>query len=686
MRIATVLSLALIGFSSVQADELPLFRAVKQPAVPRVRGPVATPVDAFILQRLEAKGLGHAAQADRSTLLRRLSFDLTGLPPTLAEQEAFLNDTRPDAYERLVERLLNSTAFGERWALFWLDLVRYAESDGFNQDALRPNAYRYRDWVIRAFNADLPYRDFVRWQLAGDELAPDNPDAVIATGYLRLYPDEYNAAQLEQRHQEILDDLTDTTSFAFLGLTFGCARCHDHKYDPISQKDYYRLQSFFAAFYPTEVELSPAPGLAEWQQKTAALRAEMEQLVAAKKLTEAQRGLDRFHAGIQAIVKKDPALRTPYEQQIAYLANKQIEGYRENAAARLPAAEKKKYEQLKAKLAAFGPEPQPVVAMAARDVGATAPPTYRLIGGDWRKPSRTLITPSFPEALGGGKAELSAREQSTGRRAALAEWLTRETHPLTARVFVNRLWQQLTGVGIVATPNDFGVQGSPPSHPELLDWLAADHMAHDWSMKHTIRQIVLSNTYQQVSVTPNIPEVDPSNKLYWRMNRRRLEGETIRDAILAVAGQLNRRPFGVSARPQLQPELTRYVWKPDANEWDRNRRSIYVLARRNLRYPLFEAFDQPDLCTSSAKRLSTTTAPQALALLNGQFSKLQARAWAAQLVGRSQSEQIEQAYRMAWGRSPEQVEVELAERFLQKWTLEELCHALLNTNEFLYLE
>jgi hypothetical protein len=257
---------------------------------------------------------------------------------------------------------------------------------------------------------------------------------------------------------------------------------------------------------------------------------------------------------------------------------------------------------------------------------------------------------------------------------------------LTARVFVNRLWQQLTGVGIVATPNDFGVQGTPPTHPELLDWLASDHMANGWSMKHTIRQIVLSATYQQVSTTPSVPEVDRGNKLYWRMNRRRLEGETIRDAMLAMAGNLNRRAFGVSAQPELPAEITRYAWKPDANEWDRNRRSVYVLARRNMRYPLFEAFDQPDLCTSSAKRLSTTTAPQALALLNGKLSKSQARAWATRMVDLSTPRQIEIAYRTVWGRAPERVEVELAEKFLQKWTLEELCHALLNTNEFLYLE
>ena len=671
---------------SLLAEELPLFQPVKRPDVPSAKGLVRTPVDAFILQRLEAKGLTHAARADRATLLRRLSFDLTGLPPTLAEQEAFLADALPDAYERLVERLLNSPAFGERWALFWLDLVRYAESDGFNQDALRPNAHRYRDWVIRAFNADLSYRDFVRWQLAGDEIAPGNPEATIATGYLRLYPDEYNAAQLEQRHQEILDDITDTTSFAFMGLTFGCARCHDHKYDPTSQKDYFRLQSFFAAYYPTDVVLTPAPGLAEWEQKTAEIRAEMEKLVAEKKKSEAKKGLDRFHAGIQAIVKKNPASRTPYEQQIAYLANKQLDGYEENAAARLPAAEKKKYDQLKAKLAALGPQPQAVIAMAARDVSATAPPTYRLIGGDWRKPSRTEIKPSFPDALGGGKATLNPREGSTGRRTALAEWLTNETHPLTARVFVNRLWQQLTGVGIVATPNDFGVQGTPPTHPELLDWLASDHMANGWSMKHTIRQIVLSATYQQVSTTPDAPEVDRGNKLYWRMNRRRLEGETIRDAMLAVAENLNRRAFGVSAQPELPAEITRYGWKPDTREWDRNRRSVYVLARRNMRYPLFEAFDQPDLCASSARRLSTTTAPQALALLNGKLSKAQARVWAARMADHTRAQQIEMAYRTVWGRTPERVEVELAERFLEKWTLEDLCHALLNTNEFLYLE
>jgi hypothetical protein len=685
MRIASFLLLCSVGF--LPAGELPLFQPPIAPTIPAIKGESRNAVDAFVLARLEAKGLSHSREADRATLLRRLTFDLTGLPPTLEEQEAFLADTRPDAYERVVDRLLASQAFGERWALFWLDVVRYAESDGFNQDALRPNAYRYRDWVIRAFNADMPYRQFVTWQLAGDEVAPDNPEALVATGYLRLYPDEYNAAQLEQRHQEILDDIADTTGFAFMGLTMGCARCHDHKYDPISQRDYFRLQSFFAAFLPSDREIGPAPGLEQWLQKTAAIRAQMEQLTAAKRKSEAKKGLDRFHAGIQEIVRMDPEKRSPYQQQIAYLALKQIHRYQDEAANKLPAAEKKKYEELKAELAKFGPRPTAPVAMAARDVGPVAPPTHRLIGGDWRKPSKAIITPSYPEALGGGDPTLNPApsEGTTGRRSALAAWLTSGKHPLTARVFVNRLWQQVFGVGIVATPNDFGVQGSPPTHPELLDWLALDHMENNWSMKHTIRQMVLSATYRQVSTTAGVPAVDPSNHLLWRMNRRRLEGETIRDAMLALGDSLNRRAYGPSALPELQPEITRYGWKPDAKEFDRNRRSIYVLARRNLRYPLFEAFDQPDLCTSSAKRLSTTTAPQALALLNGKLSKSQARYWAAGLTGNPET-QLEMAYRMAWGRAPDSEEMQLGREFLQKWTLEELCHALMNTNEFLYLE
>ncbi|MGL4552916.1 MAG: DUF1549 domain-containing protein, partial [Gemmataceae bacterium] len=367
----------------------------------------------------------------------RVTFDLTGLPPTLDEADAFLADRRPDAYERAVERLLASPGFGERWALPWLDLVRYAESDGFNQDALRPDAHRYRDWVIRSLNADLPYSRFLALQLAGDEAAPGDPDALIATGFLRLYPDEYNAAQLEQRRQEILDDLTDTAGSALLGLTVGCARCHDHKYDPITQKDYFRLQAFFAAVLPRDAAVGPAPGLTAWEEATRAVRDEIDGLLAAKRKTQAEHGLARFNPAIQAAFLTAADRRTPLQRQIAYLAEKQIVGYEVQTPSKLTGADKKKYEALKAKLDAFGPRPEAPVAMAMTDVGRVAPPTRRLVGGDWRKPA-SEVKPGFPDALGGGTPDTSLPSgvASTGRRTALVRWLTSGDHPLTARVLV----------------------------------------------------------------------------------------------------------------------------------------------------------------------------------------------------------------------------------------------------------
>ncbi len=672
------LLLALIG--STPAETPRLFRPFARPAVPAEAG-ARNPVDAFILARLRAKGLTLNRPAEPAALLRRLSFDLTGLPPD-----------GPEPYERAVERLLATPAFGERWAQPWLDLVRFAESDGFNQDALRPDAWRYRDWVIRAFNADLPYRDFVRHQLAGDEAGGE--EALTASGFLRLHTDEYNAAQLEQRRQEILDDVTETAGLAFLGLTFGCARCHDHKYDPISQKDYFRLQAFFAALVRRDVPL-PSPEWDRWQEQTRAARAELDAMVAKKRKDEAAKGLERFNADIRRAFLLAPEKRTPFEEQIALLAGLQVRGYEDNAPLRLPAAQKKAYQDLEKKLP---PRPHRPHIMAVADVAREAPPTHRLIGGDWRKPA-AAVQPGFPASIG-GTPEIKPTKDGTGRRTALADWLTKDDHPLTARVAVNRIWQQLTGQGIVATPSDFGAQGTPPTHPDLLDWLAKELIESGWSVKHVVRLIVMSDTYRQSSfIDPTAHakalRVDRENTLLWAMRRRRLEGEAIRDAVLAVSGTLNRRPFGVSARPALPANAGRGGWAADARAEDRDRRSVYVLAKRNMRFPLFDAFDQPDLCQSCGRRLVTTTAPQALALLNGDLTREQAKAWAEGLAKESPSHALETAYTRAWGRQPDAEEMRLGLEYLasmrrkgltQAEALARICHALFNTSEFSHID
>jgi hypothetical protein len=709
---------------------------------------VLNPIDRFILAKLEAAGLSLSGRADKLTLLRRVTYDLTGLPPTLEDQQAFLADESANAYERVVDRLLASPRYGERWAQHWLDLVRYAETDGFKSDDLRPAAYRYRDYVIRAFNDDLPYDRFIRQQLAGDELEPDNPDAQIATGFNRLWPDESNAANLEQRHQEVLDDMTEVTGLAFCGLTIGCARCHDHKFDPLTQTDYYRWQAFFAPMQPRD-DLVVATiaqkkqyqeQLRAWEAATRETRSEMDRLLADKRAELRKHALEKFRTEIQQADLTPADQRTPYQQQIALLAEKQLLSAEKAAPQQLPEEAKKRYQELEKQLsAAEAKKPPPLPSLlAVIDGGKEAPPTYVLAGGDWNKP-RKEVQPGFPVCLSTADPDTQVAPgiDSTGRRAALARWLTSPDHPLTARVLANRLWQHHFGAGIVATPSDFGSQGEPPTHPELLDWLAVEFVEHGWSLKYLHRLMVTSDTYCQTSVVDRNEErqaraygVDRDNKLLWHARRRRLEGEALRDAMLLLSGELNARQFGPSVRPKLPDRVSSYAWKPDPRAEDQNRRSIYVFAKRNMRYPLFDAFDLPDMHNSCARRAQTTTAPQALLLLNSEFTLERARCWSAALLSRFDGDEkslVAEAYRVAWGRPAEEEEVNLGLQFLHSqellireanqarpkfppglpillvgaagWSgacgeevdpvraaVRDFCHALLNANEFLYLD
>jgi len=700
-----------------------------RPAVPQVENEawIANPIDTFVLARLEAKDLSPSEPADRLTLLRRVSFDLIGLPPTAAEQAAFLADTSDGAYERVVDRLLASPHYGERWAQHWLDVVRYAETDGFKADEFRPEAHRYREYVIRAFNADLPYDRFVRQQLAGDELEPDNPEAIIATGLNRLYPDESNAADVMQRRQEIHDNLTDTTALAFLGLTVGCAQCHDHKFDPITQRDYFRLQAFFATLLPRD-DLPAAPRAeidahaarqAEWETATAQIRDELDSLLAKRKSSTMQNALEKFRPEIRSAVETPASERTCLQQQIAFQAMRYVSPKMAGVTGEsLKGDEKQRFEELGAELAKFDhlkPTELPV-AMAVSDASPEAPPTHVLALGDYRKP-QDEVTPGFPAFLGASEPAISTPpvgESSSGRRAALANWLCRSDHPLTARVMVNRVWQHHFGVGIVATPNDFGAMGEPPTHPELLDWLAVEFVEGGWSLKTLHKLIVTSATYQQSSrVDVDNPAqaralaVDRENRLLWHARRQRLEGEIARDAMLQVAGDLSDSMFGPSARPKLPAGVgSKAAWSHDEARQQQNRRSIYIFAKRNLRFPLLEIFDQPDLQMSCPQRSVTTTAPQALALLNGEFPLEQASRWADRLVtahGDDTHALVDTAYRGAFGREASGNELEVSCAFIgnQSQTLAaagtdsgearraavaDFCHALLNANEFLYVD
>ena len=693
------------------------FKPPTTPQVPTVADAsrVQNQIDAFIIARLQAQGLQLSRPADRLSLLRRLTFDLTGLPPTPDEIKAFQNDASSQAYARVVERLLASPQYGARWAQHWLDVVRYAETDGFKSDAFRPSAYRYRDYVIRSFNLDRPYDEFVRQQLAGDELDPSDAEALIATGLNRLYADEDNAANLFQRRQEILDDITETTGLAFLGLTMGCAQCHDHKFDDILQEDYFRLQAFFAPI----VERDDIPyadagrkqaydiQLAQWKEATKDIQAEIDQLLDDKRKAAEEHMLSKFEPAIIECYRTPASERTPYQEQIARIAGKQVRRaiVESKLVGKLSKADKATYAELKEQRAEFDhlkPTPLPTL-MAVTDLGERTPPTYILDGGNWRNPMDE-VDPGFPLFLDTREPSIAdSHSQSSGRRASLANWLTDGSHPLTARVIVNRLWHHHFGRGIVATPNDFGVQGQPPTHPKLLDWLATELVRKDWSLKAVHRLIVTSATYQQSALVDDgdpvhalARERDPDNQLWWHAERRRLEGEAIRDAMLTASGRLNRRLYGESARPELPEGASkRYAWEPDPKIEDRRRRSVFVFAKRNMRFPIFDSFDFPDMHQSCGMRTRSTTPPQALLMLNSEDTLGLAKEWAAELesyYGDDTRALVHHVYQSAIGRGATDDELVSACQFIETQQLSassgvaDFCHVLFNCNEFIYID
>jgi hypothetical protein len=719
------------------------FQPLARPKVPKLsklKTWARNPVDDFVGEKLEANNLEPSKPADKLTLLRRVTYDLTGLAPTIAEQNAFLADKSPDAYTKVVDRLLASPHYGERWAQHWLDLVRYSETDGFKKDGLRHDAYRYRDYVIRAFDNDLPYDRFVRQQLAGDELEPENHDAIIATGFVRLYPEDINASNLVQQRQEILDDITDNTSLAFLGLTVGCARCHDHKFDPIKQTDYYRLQACFAAVLPNDdAVIASKQQVAEhqqreshWEHMTQGLRKAIDTELADERQSAMQEAIEAYDPQTLAAIKTPAEKRNCLQKQLAAEAEEWIESRLDRAIRKCLPDERKLVDQQMEELAKFDgirPDPLPT-AMAVTDGGRQAPTTCLLAGGNYLKPEQEVM-PGFPEFLGASEPQLLTAENhanSTGRRSALAEWLTRPDHPMTSRVMMNRVWQFHFGQGIVATPNDFGVMGGNPSHPELLDWLASEFVSNGWHLKPIHRLMVLSATYCQSSrVEPSSPAtaaamaVDAANNLLWHFRRERLEGESLRDTLLQVSNQLNLKMFGPSAHPELPKVLedSRYGWYADKNVEDRNRRSIYVFAKRNMRLPLLEAFDQPDQLNSCSRRTATTTAPQSLELLNGEMAEQAARVWSGNLLsecGNDETKIVREAYHEAYGRLPNDEELQAAENFVDKQeetiaadaseipadqlpsrlpkqvsrakaaAIVDLCHAILCSNELLFVD
>ena len=560
-------------------------QSVVRPKVPSGGDSV---IDRLIDQRLNQSGISRAPRADRRTLIRRAYFDLIGLPPQFDEVQAFVQDDSDDAWPKLIERLLQSQHYGERWARHWLDVVRFAETSGYERDQLKPFAWKYRDWVINALNRDLPYDQFIRQQLAGDELPDRSTESLIATGFLRLgtWNDEPNDG-LDYQYER-LQDLVHATSSAFLGLTIKCARCHDHKFDPIPQSDYYRLAS---VFWPGPIH---------------------------------QR--DRKLLG------------GPTDQE---LGASEILGW--------------------------------------TDITSNPQPLQRLKSGNRHQPLEQIVpaTLSFVPSLERIYQPPPNDTRTSLRRRQLAEWITDTQHPLTSRVMVNRIWQHHFGEGLVRTPNNFGFKGQPPTHPGLLDLLSAEFVESGWSIKHLHRLIMTSETYQQNSIHPRQSEfssIDPQNQLWWRFNRRRLEAESVRDAMLSSSGQINLKPGGPSFFPAMSAEALEGLSRK-ADAWkqspaaERRRRSIYMMTKRSRILPLMTAFDFGDTTLPCGKRDVTTVPTQALALMNNAFVHQQSESLAFRIideVGSDPMDQIQHAWRLALGRQPTVLEINAAQKHLEQ--------------------
>ena len=715
------------------------YRPVVRPTVPDVmhKAQVDTPVDAFLLSRLEAKGLTFSPEATREELLRRAKFDLHGLPPTPEERDQFLTDTEPRALERLIDRLLESPLYGERWGRMWLDVVRFAESAGYNADPLRPLAYKYRDYVIRSFNRDTPYDRFVLEQLAGDELFPDDPDALIATGFNRLPPDESNASNILLARQDQLNDLTTAVGAIFLGQSLGCAQCHDHKFDAISQLDFYRIQAFFAGLTPVEELPVGTPEqivqyeqtMQKWLADTSGPRTELQRLEQQAMLKAGQEKRMKFPAAVLAALDTPVHQRTALQQQYCFFAERQMDVPEKDLEKALPPEDRQRRADLKQELKRLidsKPKPARSVAATATVDGPETPKTFLLAGGSYDKHLEE-VQPGFLSAVSTeSAATISApRPGTTGRRSALARWLTDPANPLPARVMVNRIWQGHFSKGLAENANDLGVQSPSPKLPELLDWLAAEFVSQGWSMKSMHRLIMTSHAYRQATdqvenLSPDRQTADPGNQLYGHFDRHRLDAESLRDSLLSVSGLLNLRMGGPGVRPELPPNFKGRDWEVSTSAAERQRRSIYVLAKRNLPYPFLQAFDLPDTFESCARRQVTNTGPQALTLLNSDTVLHYAQAFAGRLLFDNPSADtptlVRRAYLLAYAREPREDELKAAAQFLDLQAgviaprqganeplllplpfpkfqnpargaaLVDFCHALFNSNEFLYVD
>jgi hypothetical protein len=719
------------------------------PPLPQLKNAASTqtPVDRFIVAHLEKNDLTLSPQASARKLVRRIYFDLVGLPPSPAQVQSFLDAFATNsqaAVASLLDELLASPHYGERWARHWLDVARYADSNGQENDADRPAAYHYRDFVIRSLNDDLAFDTFVRWQLAGDELEPDNPQAIAGTGFIvagphTAYTDQLMEEERTRARFNELDDMIATTGSAFLGLTLACARCHDHKYDPVPRRDYYRMLSAFNGGDRALVPLAPLEKVrryraaeSQWKKESEAAKNQLDDWV--KKMRKSHETAAR-HAKIdalkisdeeKALLKNDAAAAKAKE--LAKKFSKEIKVEDKDLKPFVTDEERAEWDaREKASKAAEGRKPKPLpTALAFADFDAKPRETFLLARGDFRARSEpvelgflTVLTKGkTPEDYWAASRAESRRSDSTQQRRALAEWITDTEHgagALVARVIVNRVWQHHFGEGLVRTVNDLGTRCDPPTHPELLEWLAHEFVKGGWKLKPLHRLIMTSTTYLQDSALDAAKaKVDPDNRLLWRMRPQRIESEILRDAMLAVSGAINMEMFGPAfkapiASEAIQARNMRDPYPKDLKDTAATRRrSVYMFHKRVVQHPLMQAFDGPDAQASCGRRVTTTVAPQALALLNDRFVRSRAEDLARRLAkegGETTEAQVRFAWRLAMARDPSVQELESAVAFIESQlrqrsardaakskgdhkhlALTDFCQAIFAMNEFVYVD
>jgi hypothetical protein len=703
------------------------------------------PIDRFLEQARQAHGVTAAPRADRYTLVRRAYLDLLGLPPTPKQAEAFVQDRSPDAWEKLIDALLASPHYGERFGRMWLDIARYADSAGFEYDTHRPNAWRYRDYVIKSFNDDKPYDRFLIEQIAGDEMDGRTNDSLIATGFLRMGPRVlFREKDNPERRYDYLDEIIGTIGKGTLGLTVNCARCHNHKFDPIAQKDYYRLEASLFGYVETEVPLAPKAEAdaylaknAEIDASIARIKSDIERLERPyRDRLQLEQIKRRFPENVVRVLAKPEQERTPGEALLATQVLKAVSVPGAQIDRVLTADESGRKKSLTAQIEALTrqrPAPLPMAEIATDgDYRSTplgegdetiscpkcripvpgagpflhtgpgryqTPPSYFLIRGDVESHG-SQMTPGFIDVItyGNPPTEIPRPDgRTSGRRLALAQWIASPRNPMTARVIVNRIWQKHFGRGIVATLENFGKMGDPPTHPELLDWMAVE-LTKDWSLKRLTKLMMTSEAYQMASASNDAAggneanlRADPENRYLWRFRPQRLEAEIVRDTMLAVGGNINLEIGGEPIFPFIPKDVLagqyrgKWVNTPEGPAaW---RRGVYVYQRRSLPYPMFDTFDHPDMNVTAGARHVSTVPTQALTLLNNPFVLSQAAFFAAR-IGKEASDpeaQVALAYRIALARPATDKEIAIGADLIRKQSLESLAHVVLNLDEFLYM-